>query len=356
MDVSKEHASLPEYESCWKIKRPEAIDTVKIEANGGSWIQLENGRIVEYYVCGSKSPDATVLVDCHGGNCTGQMFSLFTESVSKCMETELNIKVISPTQPGFGYSTIQPERKIKDWPKTDLLPILEKENVTDFIVSGVSFGTPHALATALEFAEKKDGRTMQCHAMGLRVPYLGSESCRELKLKNHFSLGYTSKSANTTMLGNKMAKFFTSMQKNPSHAFDTPGCMMKTFMECLNPGALGKIEKLICEHPELMKQLRVGMDKSVEFTTQGILYNYATETLIDHGFDVRNIPKELPLVVWYAKDDEDCPPSHGSWLASGEHFTNVKSERIFEGYGHVGAAFLDFPLYLEELTKAMIIV
>ena len=81
---------------------------------------------------------------------------------------------------------------------------------------------------------------------------------------------------------------------------------------------------------------------------QGILYNYATDALLDHGLDVEEIRPDLPVVVWYATDDEDCPPAHGAWLASGAHFTQCTT-RVFRGYGHVGAAFIDHPTFLEAL-------
>ncbi len=64
------------------------------------------------------------------------------------------------------------------------------------------------------------------------------------------------------------------------------------------------------------------------------------------GLDPRNI--ELSgdrVVVWYAADDGDCPPSHGEWLA--KHF-HAKT-RVFDGYGHIGGAFIDHHEFIEEL-------
>ena len=349
-----DHSALPAATSCWAIRPyPDLIDPSKIEADGGKWIRLEDGRIVEYFLSGSSSPDATVLVDCPGGNCTGHMFSAFP-SWNRVAES-LNYRVISVSYPGFGYSSIHPGRSIKDWPITDLLPILRKENVEEFAVTGISFGSCHALATAWNFAQKREddkNSGITCIGLGLRVPYLGSESCEELNLKNHITVGYTTASANTTLLGTIAARVFTMFASKPGDAFKSPGPMMRAFVNFLNPGALDKLEHLLVEHSDLMNTCKRDMDRCVVHTDQGILYNYATDTLVDHGFIVTEIRSDLPVYLWYAEDDEDCPPSHGMWIANkntddSNHFTNVSS-RAFNNYGHIGTAFLDH----EEFLKA----
>ena len=83
-------------------------------------------------------------------------------------------------------------------------------------------------------------------------------------------------------------------------------------------------------------------------TGQGWLYMCATDTLLEHKFDVRDIKSSTPVVVWYADDDEDCPPSHGAWLV--QEF-GAKS-RVFSGLGHVGAAFVNHIKFLEEVLGA----
>mmetsp|Transcript_2854 Transcript_2854/g.6854 ORF Transcript_2854/g.6854 Transcript_2854/m.6854 type:complete len:97 (+) Transcript_2854:484-774(+) len=63
-EQKNDHSSLPESTSMWSIRPyPDLIDTSKIEADGGKWIRLDDGRIVEYFVSGSSSSDATVLVN-----------------------------------------------------------------------------------------------------------------------------------------------------------------------------------------------------------------------------------------------------------------------------------------------------
>jgi len=90
------------------------------------------------------------------------------------------------------------------------------------------------------------------------------------------------------------------------------------------------------------------MKRGVVSTGQGWLYMCATDTLLDHKFDVRDIKSSTPVVVWYADDDEDCPPSHGAWLV--QEFG--AKYRVFSGLGHVGAAFVDHIKFLKEVLGA----
>ena len=79
-----------------------------------------------------------------------------------------------------------------------------------------------------------------------------------------------------------------------------------------------------------------------------MLYGMAKDVALDlPGLDPRNV--ELSgdrVVVWYAADDEDTPPSHGEWLA--KHYK--ANTRVFEGYGHFGGASIDHPQFLAELV------
>ena len=108
-------------------------------------------RSVEYYVYGSDREDAAVLVVLHGSGTTGKYFNqhMFAEDIL----TRLNVKAISPSYPGHGGSDPHNYRRITDYPYTDLAPILEKERVDKFIVTGASYGTSHAMAIATDMPD-----------------------------------------------------------------------------------------------------------------------------------------------------------------------------------------------------------
>jgi hypothetical protein len=59
------------------------INTSVIEADGGKLVQLADGRIVKYFIVGSTSPNATILLDCHDGYCSGKFFTSISEWLEK---------------------------------------------------------------------------------------------------------------------------------------------------------------------------------------------------------------------------------------------------------------------------------
>ncbi|MCY3810699.1 MAG: hypothetical protein OXH15_02775 [Gammaproteobacteria bacterium] len=81
---------------------------------------------------------------------------------------------------------------------------------------------------------------------------------------------------------------------------------------------------------------------------ESLMYMMARDVALDlPGLDPRNVMLSgNRVVVWYAADDEDCPPSPEKWLS--EHFG--ARTRVFEGYGHLGGALIDYAGFLRELT------
>jgi hypothetical protein len=240
---------------------------------------------------------------------------------------------------------------------TDILPILKMENVNEFLVTGISFGTFHVMAIASTFAsskvnDKHDDFLPKYIGMGLRAPYLGSDSCIRLDLDNHLNMSFTSKSTNTTFVDHMIASAFLYTQEKSSSAFDEPGFLLKTLIRCLNPGALENLKHVKNDYSDLMERTTIGMDRSVIDSIFCYMYDCGSETLLDHVFDVDSIQKDLPVVIWYAKDDEDCPPTNGEYLSSGKKIVKCteSSTCVFEGYRHVGCAFIDHPQFLEDLV------
>ena len=57
----------------------------------------------------------------------------------------LGIRLIAPDRPGFGESTLQPHRRLSDWPD-DLIALADSLELDRFHLLGVSGGGPYALA------------------------------------------------------------------------------------------------------------------------------------------------------------------------------------------------------------------
>ncbi|CAK8988498.1 unnamed protein product [Durusdinium trenchii] len=150
---------------------PPDIDVSKIFAAGGKYAQAEDGRIIEYYTYGSEDREAQILLQINGSCGSGRLFKEMTGIVNTFQE--LKIRGISISLPGHGFSSNHPSRRIGDWPRQDVRPVFEKENITgQFMVAGMSFGSSHAMAVMHEFPE----RVTHAH---LLVPYLPVEVRRQ---------------------------------------------------------------------------------------------------------------------------------------------------------------------------------
>ncbi len=160
---------------------------------------------------------------------------------------------------------------------------------------------------------------------------------------------YTSVSANTTLVGHVAGRAMMAMCANPAGYFDEPSLLQRAFLNFLQPKALATISKLNEEHADTMECIKEDLKRGVVCSGQGWLYMTATDTLLDQKFDVRTIDSGITVVIWYADDDEDCPPSHGVWLIKE---LGAKSSRVFSRLGHIGAAFANHVQFLEEVMMA----
>lgn len=84
-------------------------------------------------------------------------------------------------------------------------------------------------------------------------------------------------------------------------------------------------------------------------SSEALMYLMAQDVILDcAGVDFRKVKLKgkSQAVVWYASDDEDCPPSHGECIA--KHFD--AQTRVLRGHGHVGGAVEDMCEFFERLV------
>lgn len=286
----------------------------QIEADGGKHVRAKDGRIIEYFISGSERADARVLVLCHGALCTGKIMA-HTDSEWLAKLNSLNIKIIAVTQPESGYSTIQPGRRIENWPRDDLQPVLAAEGVDTFAVGGVSFGSLHATAVARYFGPAR------VTALGLQVPMVAFPFSKEIGLCDpQKDVGYTSTSLNTSVSGNLLARVIRSMLKNPGDLMRKKPGFIERWYSALTQGRKG--QKAMDDRAAFQKSdfgalFAADLDRSAHKRGLGAVYMMASDTMRS-GADPREIKGIDNVVVWYAAADAICPPSHGKWLA--EHF------------------------------------
>jgi pimeloyl-ACP methyl ester carboxylesterase len=258
----------------------------------------DHGRSIEYFVWGSERPDATVVVYCHGSNSTGKHLNQFMFPHDVLLE--LNVKAISPSYPGHGGSDVDPNRRISKWPITDLEPILYDEGVNDFVVIGTSYGTAHAMATAACFPKR-------CVGMGLHVPYLPENVCREFGFHTDADYVLTESQLKRPRIHLPLLSILSLIQTFVGGAFS------------LYPE--GRQAK--SQHLEILDVLAKDATRSFWRGVNGQLYEMLNADTNQHWQDPRTIETKN-VVIWYALDDHVCPPAHGKWLT--DVFTKKKQD------------------------------
>eukprot|EP00946_MAST-07B_sp_MAST-7B-sp1_P000196 g196.t1 len=293
---------------------PGKVDPSRIVRDGGKWLQLEDGRIVEYFVYGSDKPDARILVQVNGSMGTGWVFSHIAPVQNKLVE--LNVKGISVSVPGFGYSSPNVGRRMGAWASTDLEPVLEAEGVSgEFMIEGSSYGTSHVMGALHYF---KDRIT----AGHLHVPYLPLEMRREKGWKLYGEDD-----------GMKCSVAWTKSCRS-GYAFCCCSCMVCCTNNC--PGCFDDADTKKAEQilPGYTKILHRDLQRSAYFGAYGWIHNAIVPTTGENwGFDPRDIRTKKIIVSW-AKKDVNAPAEHGKFLAS--HFDGLPDVEVIVNVGEEG--------------------
>jgi pimeloyl-ACP methyl ester carboxylesterase len=208
----------------------------------------------------------------------------------------------------------------------DLERILEAEGVGEFMVEGTSFGTAHAMAIAWHFGRDR------CVAMGLNVPYLSDQICKEFNLESKAD-ALPKPDARTWY---QAWNFFVADLMFEAPLISPPA----RFLRFAPEGKRTKKEKPWALEAIVEDQ----RERLVARGSQGQGWEqFSFDVTVLWGFDPREIQTKN-VAVWYAGDDSMVPPSHGEWLAN--HFgskagvtTSVRSEDV--GLGH----FTYFPSF-----------
>eukprot|EP00927_Polykrikos_kofoidii_P059337 TRINITY_DN54510_c0_g1_i1.p1 TRINITY_DN54510_c0_g1~~TRINITY_DN54510_c0_g1_i1.p1 ORF type:complete len:422 (+),score=54.20 TRINITY_DN54510_c0_g1_i1:115-1266(+) len=308
----------------------------------GRHVTTSDGRIVEYIVYGSEKDDAQVMVQMHGAGSSAGLMCLWNAELFK----ELNLKGIAPSMPNSGYSDIHPTRRIADFPRDDLAPILSAEGVTEFLVDGHSLGTAHAMAVAWFFGP--DHADHRCEGMGVNCPYLPSAICKEL--------GFRCDADDFWIIRNNEPRAWHA-------AWNFALADISNLMPFISP-PLAMGHRL---WPAFAKARPWAFPVAAEdqkrtgargYVGQGYeMLCYSINSI--WGFDPRDI-RTKNVAVWYALDDgkPGCPPEHGKWLAEMFELKGVQisNRSVGIGFGHWTYAPSRGPVYQaaeDSLPKAL---
>ena len=109
-------------------------------------IELEDGAVVAFEEYGDTN--GVPVMFCHGWPSSRTMAQLTDEPAR-----DLGIRIISADRPGISGSSLQPDRKLTDWPRL-VERIADYLGIHDFRMLAISGGAPYAYATAATMPER----------------------------------------------------------------------------------------------------------------------------------------------------------------------------------------------------------
>jgi pimeloyl-ACP methyl ester carboxylesterase len=109
-------------------------------------VQLDDGGVVAFQEYGD--PTGTPVIFCHGWPSSRTMAQLADEP-----GRALGVRIISPDRPGISGSSMQPDRKLSDWPRL-LEQVVDDLEIGEFRILAISGGAPYAYVTAVAIPER----------------------------------------------------------------------------------------------------------------------------------------------------------------------------------------------------------
>lgn len=109
-------------------------------------IKLENGAVIAFEEYGNANGEPVIF--CHGWP-SSRIMARLTDDPAR----DLGIRIISPDRPGISGSSLQPDRKLTDWPQL-VERIADHLAIRDFRMLAISGGAPYAYATAAAMPER----------------------------------------------------------------------------------------------------------------------------------------------------------------------------------------------------------
>ena len=308
------------------------FDPHALEAEGGKYVTTADGRIVEYFVYGGADPTVRTVVNMHGSGTEAREQARLNAPICEA----LGVRGIAISLPGFGYSDVQPGRRVKDWPREDLAPVLAQEGVDKFMITGHSQGNPHAMAAAWHFGDR-------CEGLGLYAPLLPTPVSKEEGVKG--AIGIDSLPTTETLRKWYMGWYFTVMHLT-----------VVTLAPWLPLQALARSGRKVRGDAALLGHFRDSFLRGAVRGSVGNAWESARDVCYEWGFDPRLI-ETGNVVVWHASDDTMCPPEIGKWLAGmfrARPGVKVHFRDDDVGYGHLTYSRGEFAEPEGSMIKALL--
>ena len=122
-----------------------------------NFVELQGGAVVAFQEYGDA--DGVPVIFCHGWPSSCTMAQLTDEPAR-----ELGVRIISPDRPGISRSSLQPDRKLSDWPRV-IEGVLDHLGIGEFRALAISGGAPYAYATAATMPGRVRAIAIVCGAI-----------------------------------------------------------------------------------------------------------------------------------------------------------------------------------------------
>src|SRR5207244_5318203 len=130
---------------------------VSNDMNQENLIELEDGAVIAFDEYGNAN--GVPVIFCHGWPSSRTMARLTDEPAR-----DLGVRIISPDRPGISGSSLQPDRKLADWPCV-IEGVLDQLGIGEFRVLAISGGAPYAYATAATMPGRVRAIAIVCGAI-----------------------------------------------------------------------------------------------------------------------------------------------------------------------------------------------
>jgi pimeloyl-ACP methyl ester carboxylesterase len=260
---------------------------------------LPDGRTLGFATFGAES--GPTVFHLHGLGDSRILGALFHEPAR-----EQGIRVVAVDRPGIGLSTPQKKRKVLDH-ANDIRLLAAHLGAKTYSIMGVSGGGPYALACAYALpAEQLNTVSVVC-GMGpfdLTMRNSNWTACLMFRAFKLFPfLLRWSRAGTIKQIQTETADDFISKTKAQLRAW---------YMRFVGPTAK---DAVLLQDEQFLALVYEAAREGCTHGVEGHMVEYETMTASDLGFEVEDIRADLPIDLWYGKEDAGVSWRVGEALA-----------------------------------------
>lgn len=227
--------------------------------------------------------------------CHGFPASRLEAGLVATVAEKLNLRLIAPDRPGYGFSDPRPGHALADW-ADDLAFLADRSGCRRFGILGVSGGAPYALAAARRLFRRVEKVVLAC-PLG---PLDDCGALREFPRPGRFFLSLA-KSARPLLKGLVALVSLLVRIGRPDLVF--------RLLAAAPPPA----DRKVLENPRIRKQFEAIVTEAFRQGSAAV-YDELIRYTAPWGFDPGEI--RLPVDLWHGAADRTVPVGTGRFLAA----------------------------------------